>query len=139
MPAEPAMKSTEAADDVTMPAEPVPEEMDIETVRTRRLAYLQQQDSQNRAAAAMTPIQRIMENEDKEKIRLTVHRATIRADMITLFKKDYDQEIDFTIVDHRGDEEIGAGTGVTREVFTSFWKYVYDSLLIGHIERVPIV
>ena len=128
---------------VTMPAEPavesVPEEMDIETVRTRRLAYLQQQDSQNRAAPAMTPIQRIMENEDREKVRLTVDRATIRADMITLFQKDYDQEIDFTVVDHRGDEEIGAGTGVAREVFTSFWKEVYDSILIGHTERVPIV
>ena len=81
----------------------------------------------------MTPIQRIMENEDKEKVR------SIRADMITLFQKDYDQEIDFTIVDHRRDEEIGAGTGVAREVFTSFWKKVYDSVLIGHIERVPIV
>ena len=41
------------------------------------------------------------------------------------------------IIDLQGNEKIGVGNGVPRDVYTSFWKEVANSLLIGETERVP--
>lgn len=47
--------------------------------------------------------------------------------------------IKFTYIDPRGIEELGDGDGVARDVLTTFWQEVSDSLLIGEGERVPYV
>ena len=50
-----------------------------------------------------------------------------------------DSDIRFLIIDLQGNEEMGIENGVSRDVYTSFWKEVANSLLIGETERVPYV
>ena len=50
-----------------------------------------------------------------------------------------DSDITYIFIDPRGMEEKGRGTGVTRDVYSSFWFEVSDSCLIGEQERVPFV
>ena len=50
-----------------------------------------------------------------------------------------DSNIRFLIIDPQGNEEMGVGNEVLRDVYTSFWKEAANSLLIGEIERVPYV
>ena len=50
-----------------------------------------------------------------------------------------DSNIKFLIIDPEGNEEMGVGNGVSRDVCTSFWKEAANSLLIGETERVPYV
>ncbi|KXJ07648.1 hypothetical protein AC249_AIPGENE27721, partial [Exaiptasia diaphana] len=37
----------------------------------------------------------------------------------------------------RGEEEVGRGSGLERDLFSSFWKEIYESLMTGETERVP--
>ena len=46
--------------------------------------------------------------------------------------------IKFIFINPLGEEE-GVGSGVSREIYSSFWKEVSKSLLIGESERVPYV
>ena len=48
-------------------------------------------------------------------------------------------EIKYVFIDPGGEEEMGAGSGVTRNVYSAFWQEVSNSFLIGELERVPIV
>ena len=50
-----------------------------------------------------------------------------------------DSNVIFLIIDPQGNEEMGVGNGVSRDVYTSFWKEAANSLLIGDTERVPYV
>ena len=47
--------------------------------------------------------------------------------------------VEFATMDPRGTIEAGRGTGVTRDVYASFWTDVTDSYLVGEKERVPYV
>ena len=50
-----------------------------------------------------------------------------------------DSNIRFLIIDPQGNEEVGVGNGVSRNVYTSFWKEAANSLLIRETECVPYV
>lgn len=50
-----------------------------------------------------------------------------------------DDDIDYRYIDPKGNEEAGVGSGVSRDVYSSFWLEVADSYLIGEKERVPLV
>ena len=45
----------------------------------------------------------------------------------------------FKMIDPRGKEEDGVGSGVTREVYSYFWTELANSHLVGRNERVPFV
>lgn len=45
----------------------------------------------------------------------------------------------FIFIDPRGNEELGTGEGVTREVYSTFWSEIANGFLIGKKERVPYV
>lgn len=47
--------------------------------------------------------------------------------------------VEYIFVDHSGNEEVGHGSGVTREVYSTFWTEVSCSYLIGVDERVLYV
>ena len=74
-------------------------------------------------------------------LSLTVHRSCICKDMIEHFKdeKKLQSELVFTIINERGQKEEGVGIGVSREVFSLFWKEFANSMTIGERERVPFV
>ena len=46
--------------------------------------------------------------------------------------------IEYVFIDARG-KESGRGDGVVRDMYSSFWINVSNSLLIGEKERVPLV
>ena len=48
-------------------------------------------------------------------------------------------KIIFTWVDPRGNMEDGAGSGVARDIYSSFWKDVSNGFFAGEQERVPYV
>lgn len=50
-----------------------------------------------------------------------------------------DDQIVYVFIDSRGNEELGKGEGVSRDVYSSFWKEIADSHFIGETERVPFV
>ena len=58
---------------------------------------------------------------------------------LNFFQVDLDDQINFVYVDTRGNEEIAQGSGVTRDVYTTFWEELADSYLIGEQQRVPFV
>ena len=72
---------------------------------------------------------------------MTVHRALLKGEMIDIFRDPsiLDYEVDFTIIGHTGIEEEGKGSGVLREVLTSFWHECFSSLTVGALQKVPSV
>lgn len=72
---------------------------------------------------------------------LKVRRSFLQKDMIAHFKDDacMSVQLTFTIINDTGKDEMGAGVGVTREVFTLFWKHFANAMTIGERERVPFV
>lgn len=65
----------------------------------------------------------------------------IRKDLINIFSYDsiMSKPLVGIIIDAKGEEEKGRGTGVIREIFTLFWSEFADSSLIGEEERVPFI
>ena len=61
--------------------------------------------------------------------------------MIDIFRDPsiLEYEVDFTIIGHAGIEEEGKGSGVLREVLTSFWYECFSSLTVGALQKVPSV
>ena len=61
--------------------------------------------------------------------------------MIDIFRDPsiLEYEVDFTIIGHTGIEEEGKGSGVLREVLTSFWHECFSSLTVGALQKVPSV
>ena len=47
--------------------------------------------------------------------------------------------LDVIFINRRGEEEAGRGSGLLRDLFSLFWKDVYQSLMVGEIERVPSI
>ena len=77
---------------------------------------------------------------DEDTHTLTLHRSTIRSDLVNYFKdgsKPHNKKLQFIILDPRGKPE--EGVGVTRDVYTAFWKEIGDGFLMGKGERVPFV
>ena len=72
---------------------------------------------------------------------LTVHRSCIRTDLIEHFKDPtvMNCNVDFKIINERGQLEPGAGVGVICEVYSLFWKEFSIAMTIGERERVPFV
>lgn len=61
--------------------------------------------------------------------------------MLNTFRdpKILEYDLDITIIAHNGKGEEGRGSGVLREVLTSFWKECFSCLTVGAIEKVPTV
>ena len=72
---------------------------------------------------------------------LKVRHSQICKDLVNYFqdKEITTQSIVFEMIDDRGLPEKGDGVGVTRDVFSLFWKAFGDSMTIGERERVPYV
>ena len=72
---------------------------------------------------------------------VTVHRTTIKKDMIELFQDSdiLSSVLMFTFVGFNGLPEKGEGVGVARDVLTSFWQQFFDSLAVGVQEKVPAI
>lgn len=72
---------------------------------------------------------------------LTVHRLYIRTYLIEHFQDPsaMNCNVDFKIVNERGQLEPGAGVGVICEVFTLFWKELSIIMTIGERERGPFL
>ena len=72
---------------------------------------------------------------------VTIHRALLKRDMIDIFRdpRILEYDVDVTIIGHNGKEEEGRGSGVLREVLTSFWQECFSSLTVGALEKVPNV
>ena len=75
---------------------------------------------------------------------LTVHRTTVLADVINQFAQikalnDPAVEMGFTVIDNRGNIELGAGIGVCRDVITMFWAGFFNSLTVGTKVRIPTI
>ena len=45
----------------------------------------------------------------------------------------------FTVIDNRGNTELGAGVGVCRDVIAMFWEKFFDSLTVGAKVRIPTI
>lgn len=65
----------------------------------------------------------------------------MKADLIKAF---YDatileDEIVISVVNQRGKDEEGSGSGVYRDVHSTFWQDVYESLMVGEEERIPCI
>ena len=72
---------------------------------------------------------------------VTVHRETIKKDIIDIFQ-DPDvlkNILMFTIIGYNGSVEIGEGVGVAREALTRFWQQFCYSLAVGVQEKVPAI
>ncbi|XP_057296222.1 uncharacterized protein LOC130625171 [Hydractinia symbiolongicarpus] len=71
-----------------------------------------------------------------------IHRMTIKKDLMDLFitkQINVTDDIRYIWIDPRGQEENGAGSGVSRDIYSSFWNEVYNAYLYGEQERVPQV
>ncbi|XP_057297111.1 uncharacterized protein LOC130626009 [Hydractinia symbiolongicarpus] len=67
---------------------------------------------------------------------------TIKKDLMDLFitkQINVTDDIRYIWIDPRGQEENGAGSGVSRDIYSSFWNEVYNAYLYGEQERVPQV
>ena len=45
----------------------------------------------------------------------------------------------FTVIDNRGNIELGAGVGVCRDVIAMFWERFFDSSTVGTKVRIPTI
>lgn len=81
--------------------------------------------------------------ESQSAMEIKVHRANIRSDMLTIFSDprilDEQISLDVLFINRRGDEEAGRGSALVRDLFSLFWKDIYQSLMVGEIERVPSI
>ena len=72
---------------------------------------------------------------------LTVHRSCIRSELIENFKDPsvMNCNIDFKVINEKGEFKKGVGVGVICEVYTLFWNEFSISMTLGERERVPFV
>ena len=70
-----------------------------------------------------------------------LHRALLREDLIELFNDPsmLNVNLDVTIIGNDGNPEDGTVVGVVKEILTSFWQLVYNSLTVGTQEKVPCI
>ena len=72
---------------------------------------------------------------------ITVHRSTLRNDVIEIFKDPeiFKYKLVATIMDAQGKLEKGEGRGVFLEVLSQFWQECFTSFMVGRIEKVPFI
>ena len=65
----------------------------------------------------------------------------MKVDLIKAFTDPsiLEDDIVISIINPRGDKEEGSGSGVYRDVLSTFWHDVYESLMVGEEERVPCI
>ncbi|KXJ20323.1 hypothetical protein AC249_AIPGENE28596 [Exaiptasia diaphana] len=72
---------------------------------------------------------------------INIHRANIRKDMLSIFSDpsilDERVMLDVHFINSSGEEEVGRGSGLERDLFSSFWKDIYELLMTGDTERMP--
>lgn len=73
---------------------------------------------------------------------LEVHRLHLREELMKLFSDssimDF-QELNFTVIDARGQKESGIGQGVTKDVMCTVFNELSNSHMIGFSEKVPSI
>ena len=75
-----------------------------------------------------------------EEVVVEIHRTNLKNDVINAFKSvKINQKVKFKIYDPTGKLEEGIGIGVDRDVYSSVWLQLMDSLFVGSNERVPYV
>ena len=75
-----------------------------------------------------------------EEIIVEIHRTNLKNDVINAFKSvKIKQKVTFKIYDPTGKLEEGIGIGVDRDVYSSVWLELMDSLFVGSNERVLYV
>ena len=65
----------------------------------------------------------------------------MKADLIKAFTDPsiLNDDIYISVINQRGEKEEGFGSGVYRDVLSTFWYEVYESLMVGEEERVPYI
>lgn len=76
--------------------------------------------------------------EDKS---ITVHRCTIRKDVIEIFsdKNILNFNLNVVVIDANGQQEDGKGRGVMLDVLTNFWQECFTALTVGSNEKIPFI
>ena len=75
-----------------------------------------------------------------EEIVVEIHRTNLKNDVINPFKSvKINQKVKFKIYEPTRKLEEGIGIGVDRDVNSSVWLELMDSLFVGSNERVPYV
>lgn len=61
--------------------------------------------------------------------------------MLNAFKDEdaVNKSFDVEVVDEKGNVEEGAGVGVARDLFSTFWQQLFSSAALGDPEKVPAV
>ena len=134
--------------------------VDLNEVRAHRVAYLMgnrirdaneaadceinnvdSNTNSNEVVAGTLQLQEIPGTQCEEFKDLKVHRSFVEKDMLQHFRDSscMSAQLTFTILNDKGDAEMGAGAGVTREVFTLFWKQFANYMTVGERERVPFI
>ena len=97
----------------------------------------------NMSLADTEPYQDNLEDLDPLKngeIVVEIHRTNLKSDVINAFTSvTINQKVKFKIYDPIGKLEEGIGIGVDRDVYSSVWLELMDSLFVGSNERVPYV
>lgn len=72
---------------------------------------------------------------------IQVHRVNVRKELVELFSdaEILKYELSLTVIDPRGEEELGVGEGVVRDIICLFFNELKDSHMIGSQEKVPVV
>lgn len=72
---------------------------------------------------------------------VTVHRCTVRKDIIEIFsdKNILNFSLDVVVIDARGQPEEGKGRGVMLDVLTNFWQECFTALTVGSKEKTPYI
>ena len=80
-------------------------------------------------------------DEDAPKKCVTVHRSTMRKDLIKIFSDPNVSNclLDVNVIDSNGDPEEGRGKGVLLDILTEFWQDFFTSLTVGSGEKIPFI
>ena len=72
---------------------------------------------------------------------VTVHRCTIRKDLINVFSDAniMNCTLDVVMIDARGEPESGKGKGVVFDMFTNFWHECFISFTVGRRQKTPFI
>ncbi|KAJ7348201.1 hypothetical protein OS493_039557 [Desmophyllum pertusum] len=80
-------------------------------------------------------------DEDAPKKCITVHRSTMRKDLIEIFSDPNISNflLDVIVIDSNGHPEEGRGRGVLLDILTEFWQDFFTSLTVGSGEKIPFI
>lgn len=80
-------------------------------------------------------------DDDAPKKCVTVHRSTMRKDLIEIFSDPNISNclLDVNVIDANGHPEDGRGKGVLLDILTEFWQDFFTSLTVGSGEKIPFI